>query len=206
MGPHSTLDIHERDFFLSGRPMYAGRYWRGRRAEGFLLNRRIVQGIFDDVNPETRSRWADPDGPWDAERNTRVFIAAMPQWRAYGLLASTLNLQGGHPEGYSLAKPWHNSAFDTDGQWREDYLARAQRILDAVDALGMAVILGWFYFGQAERLRDAVNRSSSTRTITTISTARTITSLRRSTRMPAGDASTIEGSAKGLPMGSKVCR
>src|SRR3712207_7267903 len=33
-------------------------------------------------NPETRSRWAYPDaGAWDAERNTREFLEAMPQWR-----------------------------------------------------------------------------------------------------------------------------
>jgi hypothetical protein len=38
------------------------------------------QGIFDDLNPETRARWAYPDTKkWDPDRNTREFVAAMPQ-------------------------------------------------------------------------------------------------------------------------------
>ena len=62
--------------------------WQGHRIEGLLLNSRMIQGIFDDLNPETRPRWAYPDtGRWDPERNTREFIAAMPEWRRHGLLA-----------------------------------------------------------------------------------------------------------------------
>lgn len=119
------------------------------------MNARLVQGIFDDRNPETASRWAYPDtGRWDAERNTREFLAAMPEWRRHGLLAFTLNLQGGSPQGYSQAQPWHNSAFETDGTLREDYLQRLARILNRADELGMVVILGLFYFGQDQRLAD----------------------------------------------------
>jgi hypothetical protein len=55
----------------------------------------VVQGIFDDLNPETRSLWDYRDVPWDAERNTREFVAAMPEWRDHGLLSLTINLQGG---------------------------------------------------------------------------------------------------------------
>ena len=80
------------------------------------MNSRMVQGIYDDLNPETAPRWAYADtGRWDARRNTREFLAAMPEWRRYGLLAFTLNLQGGSPEGYSKGQPWHNSAFESDG-------------------------------------------------------------------------------------------
>jgi hypothetical protein len=119
------------------------------------MNARLVQGIFDDLNPATRDRWAYPDtGRWDADRNTREFLAAMPLWHRHGLLAFTLNLQGGSPEGYSRAQPWHNSAFAADGSLRPDYLARTARILDRADELGMVVILGLFYFGQDERLTD----------------------------------------------------
>jgi hypothetical protein len=78
----------------------------------------------------------------------------MPLWHRHGLLAFTLNLQGGSPEGYSRAQPWHNSAFAADGSLRPDYLARTARILDRADELGMVVILGLFYFGQDERLTD----------------------------------------------------
>jgi hypothetical protein len=120
-----------------------------------LFNARLVQGIFDDLNPETVSRWSYPDtGKWDPERNTREFIAAMPKWRQHGLLSFTINLQGGSPQGYSKSQPWHNSAFEADGSLRPAYMARLERILERADELGMAVILGYFYFGQDERLND----------------------------------------------------
>lgn len=150
----TTLDIRKGDFLINGRPTHEGRIWKGRRIEGLLLNSRMAQGVFDDLNSATRDRWAYPDGPWNPERNTREFVAAMPAWRAHGLLAFTLNLQGGSPEGYSRQQPWVNSAFDPDGSFRPDYRARAERILDRADELGMAVILGFFYFAQDERLRD----------------------------------------------------
>lgn len=115
----------------------------------------MVQGVFDDRNSATVVRWVYPDtGQWDAERNTREFLAAMPEWRRYGLLAFTINLQGGSPTGYAQDQPWHNSALETDGALRPDYLGRLERILDKADALGMVVILGYFYFGQDQRLRD----------------------------------------------------
>jgi hypothetical protein len=115
----------------------------------------MVQGIFDDLNPETAGKWKYPDtGKWDAERNTREFLAAMPLWRKHGLLALTLNLQGGSPQGYSNEQPWHNSAIEADGSLRRDYLQRLERLLDRADELGMVVILGIFYFGQDERLQD----------------------------------------------------
>jgi len=89
------------EFFVNGQPSYAGRTWKQHKIQGLLLNARMVQGIFDDRNPETVRRWAYPDtGRWDAERNTREFLAAMPEWRRHGLLAFTLNLQGGSPKGY----------------------------------------------------------------------------------------------------------
>src|SRR6185436_5643873 len=82
------------------------------------------------------------------------FLAAMSEWRERGLLAFTINLQGGSPEGYSTGQPWHNSGIESDGSLRRDYLDRLERILDRADQLGMVAILGYFYFGQDERLRD----------------------------------------------------
>ena len=125
------------------------------KIEGLLMNSRMVQGIFDDLNPQTRDRWKYPDtGKWDADRNTREFVAAMPEWRRHGLLSFTINLQGGSPEGYSKGQPWHNSAFDDDGGLRNDYLLRLSKILDRADELGMVPIVGCFYFGQDQRLKD----------------------------------------------------
>jgi hypothetical protein len=151
----TTVTIDTGDFRINGTPTYAGRTWQGHKVEGLLFNARMVQGIFDDRNPATASRWAYPDtGRWDAERNTREFIAAMPAWRRHGLLAFTINLQGGSPQGYSREQPWHNSAIDADGSLDPASMARLARILDRADELGMAVILGYFYFGQDERLAD----------------------------------------------------
>ena len=136
--------------------------WNGHKIEGLLFNSRMVQGIFDDRNPETVNKWAYPDtGKWDAERNTREFIAAMPSWREHGLLAFTINLQGGSPQGYSRDQPWHNSAITPEGDLRPQYMNRLKRILDKADELGIVAILGVFYFGQDQRLNDegAVQRA-----------------------------------------------
>jgi hypothetical protein len=151
----TVVSIRRGDFVLNGRVTFAGRQWRGHRIEGLLPNSRMVQGVFDDLNVETRSRWAYPDtGTWDPERNTTEFVAAMKSWRAHGLLAVTINLQGGSPEGYSKGQPWHNSGFEASGALRPAYMARLERVLDEADRLGMAVILGLFYFGQDQRLAD----------------------------------------------------
>jgi hypothetical protein len=142
-------------FFINGQPTYKGRMWNGKKIEGLLLNSRMVQAIFDDLNPDTVNLWKYPDTKkWDPQRNTREFIAAMPTWRQHGLVGMTLNLQGGSPQGYSAQQPWHNSALKEDGSLRADYLNRLQGVLDKADELGMVVILGLFYFGQDERLKD----------------------------------------------------
>ena len=146
---HTQVSIRGEDFCINGQPTYAGRIWNGHRIEGLLFNARMVQGIFDDLNPDTTNRWIYPDtGKWDANRNTREFIAAMPEWRAHGLLAFTLNLQGGSPYGYSREQPWRNSAFAPDGSLRADYFSRLEKILDRADELGMVAILGCFYQAQ----------------------------------------------------------
>jgi hypothetical protein len=151
----TEVAIRGEKFCINDRPTYAGRFWNGHAIEGLLLNSRMVQAIFDDLNPDTASRWAYPDtGRWDAERNTNEFLAAMPEWRRHGLLAFTLNLQGGSPQGYSQNQPWHNSAITDDGELRPEYMARLARILDRADELGMVAILGLFYFGQDQRLKD----------------------------------------------------
>src|SRR3954452_5072448 len=145
----TEVSIHGDQFFLNGKPTYRGRTWNGLRIQGLLMNSRVVQGIYDDANPETAKRWAYKDsGTWDPERNTREFIAAMPEWRRNGLLAITINLQGGSPEGYSKEQPWLNTAVGYDGALKPEYMNRLTRIIDKADRLGMVVILGIFYFGQ----------------------------------------------------------
>ena len=151
----TTVSIDGDRFMINGKPTYAGRHYKGMRIEGLLMNSRMVQGIFDDLNLGTRSRWAYPDTKrWDPDRNTREFVAAMPEWRSFGLLAFTINLQGGSPEGYSKTQPWNNSAFGSDGSMRPDYMSRLERILDRADELGMVAIVGLFYAGQDQRLEN----------------------------------------------------
>src|SRR6185437_12629960 len=151
----TVLEIHGEDFWIDGRPTYAGREWHGYRVEGLLLNSRMVQATFDDRNPETRGRWSYPDtGVWDPERNVAELLEMLPEYRRHGLLAVTINLQGGSPESYSREQPWENSAFTANGELRPEYFGRLERILDRLDDLGMVGIVGLFYFGQDERLKD----------------------------------------------------
>jgi hypothetical protein len=165
---HQTMVAIRGDgFLINGKPTYAGRSWNGHSVEGLLFNARLVQGIFDDANPETASRWAYADtSKWDADRNTSEFIAAMPEWRRLGLLGFTINLQGGSPEGYSKGQLWLNSAFDDDGKLKPAYMARLERILNRADELGMVVIVGYFYSAQAAHLHDeaAVKRATDNAT------------------------------------------
>ncbi len=150
----TTVSIVADRFMINGEPTYKGRSWHGRTIEGLLLNSRMVQATFDDRNPETASKWAYPDTKkWDANRNTAEFIEMLPVWRRHGLLAVTLNLQGGSPEGYSKDQPWHNSAINSDGTLDELYMKRLGQVIDKADQLGMVVILGLYYFGQDQRVK-----------------------------------------------------
>jgi hypothetical protein len=138
---------------------------------GTLLNVRAVQALFDDSNyPKLGTRqnpyptavmgdvsWDYPDtGKWDPERNTREFIAALPEWRRAGLLAFTVNLQGGGPTdgnfGMEGPQPHDNSGFDTQGKLKPAYAERLKNIIAAADRNGMVVIVGFFYFGQDRRV------------------------------------------------------
>jgi hypothetical protein len=177
----TDVSIHGDGFVINGEPTYKGRKYNGRKVEGLLMNVRAVQAIFDDLNPETRSRWIYPDTKtWDPERNTNEFVAALPEWRRNGLLAISLNLQGGTPGGFGRggarggpggpagqigtppggrgrgpARPLlENTAISPNGSLRPAYMARLARVIDKADELGMVVILGYFYFGQDQRVQD----------------------------------------------------
>src|SRR5215212_5390394 len=115
----TTISISGQSFLINGQLTYAGRAYNGTKIEGLLLNARLVQATFDDLNPDTRHLWKYPDGKaFDADRNTAEFVAALPIYRKTGLISFTINLQGGSPQGYSKEQPWHNSAFTEDGALR----------------------------------------------------------------------------------------
>ena len=164
MKPRKTeVSIQGDAFIINGQPTHPGRVWKGHKIEGLLMNSRMVQGTFDDLNPESRHLFVYPDsGVWDPNRNTDEFIAAMPIWVAHGLDAITLNLQGGSPQGYSVhGQPWINSAVTAEGELRPDYMARLERIINRADELSLVVILGIFYFGQEKVLNgpDAIRNA-----------------------------------------------
>ncbi|MFO8014728.1 MAG: glycoside hydrolase [Phycisphaerae bacterium] len=160
---HTCVSIKEQAFFINEHPTHRGRVLKrgqGEKAEehkieGLLFSFRAVNAIFDDLNPETRSRWAYPDGPWDPERNTRAFIDALPYWHRSGCCAFTVNLQGGSPEGgIRRAQPWQNSAYTREGRLRADYMDRLAQILEYADQHRWVVILGLFSPGQDQHVWD----------------------------------------------------
>lgn len=163
----TTVSISGEGFHINGKPTYQGRAWHGHSIEGLLFNNRVVQATFDDLNPETVSRWNYPDtAKWDPERNVKEFLNAMPEWKRHGVLAFTVNFQGGSPEGYSKGQPWENHPFNADGTLRPAFMARMKRVLDEADRLGMVPIVGYFYFGQSRRLQDDPGAIRATDTLT----------------------------------------
>ena len=163
----TVVSITGDQFYINGELTYKGRQWQKNKVEGLLFNSRMVQGTFDDLNPATRDIFIYPDTKvWDANRNTNEFVAAMNEWHSYGLLAITLNMQGGSPMGYGNQLGWINSAFDKTGNLLPDYMNRLERILNKADELGMVVILGYFYFGQDQLLQ---NEEAVVRAVDTIS-------------------------------------
>lgn len=150
----TVVEIKGKSFYINGKPTYSGRYWDNNKVEGLLLNARMVQGVFDDLNPATVDTFAYADTKkWDAKRNNREFVAAMPLWKSYGLNAFSLNMQGGSPFGYGNI-PCLNPGFEADGALMDGYMQRLDNILRQADKLEMVVILGLFYFGQDQNLRD----------------------------------------------------
>lgn len=163
----TTVEIDGTDFVINGRKTYAGRVHEGRRVEGLLLNARMIQAIFDDEHPQTRELWAYPDtGRWDPERNTDEFCAALPTYRAYGLLGVTVGLQAGGPLYTAPAYDTYvATAFRPDGSLKDAWLQRLHRVLRAADDAGLVVIVNYFYWRQ-ERFESeaAVKRATENAT------------------------------------------
>ncbi|WP_298985541.1 hypothetical protein [uncultured Roseibium sp.] len=158
----TRVSIDGEKFLIDGTPTHKGRTWKGHQVEGLLFNNRVVQAIFDDENPETRHQWVYPDtGVWDPERNLEEFCAVLPEYKANGCDAVTINLQGGMPiTKTETVQPWLNTAIDPEGNLKSAYLHRLDRLLKAADIAGVVVIVGLYYFGQDKYIsdEDAVKR------------------------------------------------
>jgi hypothetical protein len=107
-------------------------------ARGKLMNVRAANAIFDD-----EGRTDD-----DPAANTVEFISHFDTYRARGILAYTVSLQGGFP-GYEGALA---SAFHPDGTLKQPWLDRAAQVIEAADARGQIVILTLFYQRQDQVL------------------------------------------------------
>jgi CubicO group peptidase (beta-lactamase class C family) len=116
----------------------------GAKAEGLLMNVRMVNATFEDRNDATRPQGFDPDA------NANAFIRRIPDYARCGIRAVTLGLQGGHC-GYEGAI---NSAFHSDGSLREVDLQRVRRVIEACDQQGLIVILGCYYQRADQILKD----------------------------------------------------
>jgi len=146
----TQVSIDGTDFKINGELTYKD---SRPEARGLLMNVRMVNATFEDKNPTTQ-----PEG-FDPEDNTNAFIESMDQYRSKGILAFTLNLQGGMP-GYEGAL---NSAFYADGGLKSEYLARVSRVIEAADEKGMVIILGFFYQRQDQILENQESVISATR-------------------------------------------
>ena len=76
----TRVSIRNGRWFLNDEVTY-----RGTKAEGLLMNVRMVNAVFEDRNR--------PD--FDPEANTDEFIAQIPDYVAHGVRAFTICLQGG---------------------------------------------------------------------------------------------------------------
>ncbi|MGQ9589069.1 MAG: glycoside hydrolase family 99-like domain-containing protein [Planctomycetota bacterium] len=130
------VSIRGGRWHLDGRVTYPG-----TRAEGLLMNARMVNAVFEDARR--------PD--FDARANAEAFVRKIPDYVAAGVRAFTISPQGGMP-GYEGAL---NSAFEPDGSLKPSYLERVQRAIEASDAAGAAIILSCYYQRQDQVLRDA---------------------------------------------------
>ncbi|MEA3407870.1 MAG: hypothetical protein U9R48_07300 [Chloroflexota bacterium] len=164
------LSIVGENFYQNGAATYtegAGFPGADRRLAGLLLNHRVINGIFDDLNEDRdydgdgRDDWAYADtDEWDPERNTQQFVDAMPDWRACGVIGFTVGLQGGNPfptspppEGLST-RDLDCGAFNPDGSLRPAFLQRLRRILHEAERLDMVPIVNYFYQGGNRRIRE----------------------------------------------------
>ena len=161
----TTVSIVGDEWYINGEPTFKSRKWEGVSMQGLLPNSRMVNAIYDDDHASTRSLWNYPDThKWDADRHTNEFIAALPDYRAHGLLGVTVSLQGGsvcgndpkdksHPQCSTHSFEKVVSAFNNDGNIKSAWFARLERVLEATDRLGMVVLLQMFYPKQVFRFK-----------------------------------------------------
>lgn len=149
----TTLGIQRENFTLNGRLTYSELPGVRPEAKGLLMNSRFIQGIFDDrAAPRRFDRYGRR---WDPEANTDRLIAALPEWKKYGLLGFTVGLQGGMPVLTIENRTIDCHPYSEDGRVIDQaFLYRLDRLIRAADDLGMAVIVSLLYQGQVNRMKE----------------------------------------------------
>ncbi len=143
-----------RSFYIAtdGGPWgltYAGGH---PRAAGRLMNFRAANAVWED----------DARADDDPVANTNEFVSWIPTYRALGVMAVTVSLQGGKP-GYEGAL---SSAFRADGSLKPEWMARTAQVIEAADAQGMVVILTYFYKREDDIFTNDASVRAATRNAT----------------------------------------
>lgn len=147
------------------RKTYTGSEYRPEAA-GRLMNLRIAQALFHD-------EWMT-EVPFDPEKHTDRVIRALDTYRAHGILAVTVSLQGGNMdysrEG-SIKRQRANklgpgkgslvSAFRADGSLKPDWMKRCLRLARELDKRGMILNVAYLYAHQDELFENtaAIDRA-----------------------------------------------
>jgi hypothetical protein len=163
--------FNQRSFYVREHPSqpwrktHTGREFRPEAA-GRLMNLRIAQALFHD-------EWLTEEA-FDPDKHTRRVIAALDTYKAHGILAISVSLQGGNMA-YERVSPIRRSreyklgpgkgslvsAFLPDGALKKAWMARALRLARELDKRGMILNLMYFYAHQDEVFtgRDAIDRA-----------------------------------------------
>lgn len=162
----TNYEIHGQDFYINGKKTYTELAGSDPAIHGLLFNTRLIQGVFDDRNPENRGKYDRFGKRFSPEQNTDDLIAALPAWYEKGVRAITVGLQGGGPiytyEDWSVID---SGCFSRDGKEMDPaYCDRLVRLLEACDHLGMLVIVSVLYQAQAHLLQDGVALAEAVRT------------------------------------------
>ncbi len=151
--PQTKLTIDGEKFRINGALTYTEIPTCKPSNHGLLMNSRMIQGIFDSPNQAQFQRYGKEFCP---ERNTDELIAALPAWYAKGLRAITVGMQGGGACYTIDSSTLRNTPYSADGtQLDAAYLARLDRLITACDAIGMIVIVSYFYCSNINMLDGA---------------------------------------------------
>ncbi len=162
----------ERFYVRVGRSDWAETYRDKpfvKDARGKLLMLRLDQGLFDD-------EWLESAG-FDPKANTAALIASLDAYKASGVLAVGVSLQGADPRygpdidrrsgaTYGEGKGTLVSAFEKDGSLKSAWLERLELLLRAANEKGLFVCLTYFHPAQDEVLESPEAIVAAARNIT----------------------------------------